>query len=262
MATVDQFMNLDDWLTEAEVFEENSRQIAALPDGSSDAVDEGEDTGSYNIASAVGNAVATAGPSWIDNLLTNVGNTIGPAALSYGIEQLFPGSTSAQRQMAGYQGGIPEYDVLRARVPNIPDPTRRPGSGGQRYFTDTQYVPRGQGNALQTDATAIAALNAANPAREVKMAGGGIAELSKGRYLGGATDGMADKVPANIDGQQEARLSHGEFVVPADVVSHLGNGNSDAGAKSLYSMMDRIRKARTGNKKQGKKINARKMLPA
>ena len=259
MATVDQFMNLDDWLTEAEVFEENSRQIAALPDGYDGyGVDEGADQGPGTIA----NAVATAGPSWIDSLLTNVGNTIGPAALSYGIEQLFPGSTSVQRQMAGYQGGIPEYDVLRERVPNIPDPTRRPGSGGQRYFTDTQYVPRGQGNALQTDATAIAALNAANPAREVKMAGGGIAELSKGRYLGGATDGMADKVPANIDGQQEARLSHGEFVVPADVVSHLGNGNSDAGAKSLYSMMDRIRKARTGNKKQGKKINARKMLPA
>ena len=253
------FDDLENWLEGQELYE---AQIAALPDGSSDAVDEGEDTGSYNIASAVGNAVATAGPSWIDSLLTNVGNTIGPAALSYGIEQLFPGSTSVQRQMAGYQGGIPEYDVLRERVPNIPDPTRRPGSGGQRYFTDTQYVPRGQGNALQTDATAIAALNAANPAREVKMAGGGIAELSKGRYLGGATDGMADKVPANIDGQQEARLSHGEFVVPADVVSHLGNGNSDAGAKSLYSMMDRIRKARTGNKKQGKKINARKMLPA
>ena len=75
-------MNLDDWLTEAEALEDYNRQIAALPDGSSDAVDEGEDTGSYNIASAVGNAVATAGPSWIDSLLTNVGNTIGPAALS------------------------------------------------------------------------------------------------------------------------------------------------------------------------------------
>jgi hypothetical protein len=73
---------------------------------------------------------------------------------------------------------------------------------------------------------------------------------------------MADKVPANIDGQQEARLSHGEFVIPADVVSHLGNGNSDAGAKTLFAMMDRVRKARTGSKKQGKKINARKMLPA
>jgi len=256
------YLDLDDWLTEAEALEDYNRQIAALPDGSSDAVDEGADQGPGTTASAVGNAVASAGSSWIDNLLTGIENVALPAALSYGVEQLFPGFNTTQITKAGYQGGIPEYDVIRERVPNIPDPTRRPGSGGQRYFTDTQYVPRGQGNALQTDAAAIAALNAANPAREVKMAAGGIAELSKGRYLDGATDGMADKVPANIDGQQEARLSHGEFVVPADVVSHLGNGNSDAGAKALFAMMDRVRKARTGNKKQGKKINARKMLPA
>ncbi len=73
---------------------------------------------------------------------------------------------------------------------------------------------------------------------------------------------MADKVPATIDGQQEARLSDGEFVIPADVVSHLGNGNSDAGAKVLKDMMDRVRKARTGNEKQGKEIDPKKFIPA
>ena len=73
---------------------------------------------------------------------------------------------------------------------------------------------------------------------------------------------MADKIPARIDGAQEARLSDGEFVIPADVVSHLGNGNSDAGAKVLKDMMDRVRKVRTGNKKQGKEINPKKFLPA
>jgi hypothetical protein len=73
---------------------------------------------------------------------------------------------------------------------------------------------------------------------------------------------MADKIKANIDGEQEARLSHGEFVIPADVVSHLGNGNSEAGAERLYAMMDRIREARTGTKKQGKQINPDKFLPA
>ena len=66
---------------------------------------------------------------------------------------------------------------------------------------------------------------------------------------------MADKIPARIEGEQEARLSDGEFVIPADVVSHLGNGNSDAGAKVLKDMMSRVRKARTGNKKQGKEID-------
>ena len=67
--------------------------------------------------------------------------------------------------------------------------------------------------------------------------------------------------PSNIDGVQPAKLSHGEFVIPADVVSHLGNGNSDAGAKVLYGMMDRVRKARTGTKKQGKQINPEKFTP-
>ena len=95
----------------------------------------------------------------------------------------------------------------------------------------------------------------------IGMADGGIA-MAKGRYLDGDTDGMADKISTTIDGDQEAALSHGEFVIPADVVSHLGNGNSDAGAKKLYAMMDRIREARTGTKEQGKKINPDKFLAA
>jgi hypothetical protein len=99
------------------------------------------------------------------------------------------------------------------------------------------------------------------------MAQGGIAEMAKGgranrpRYLRGETDGMQDRIPSNIDGVQPAKLSHGEFVIPADVVSHLGNGNSDAGAKVLYKMMDRVRHARTGNKKQGRQINPEKFTP-
>ena len=90
------------------------------------------------------------------------------------------------------------------------------------------------------------------------MAAGGIAQ---GRYLQGKTDGMADKINTSIDDKQPAKLSHGEFVIPADVVSHLGNGNSDAGAQRLYAMMDKVRHARTGSKKQGKKINPNKFMP-
>jgi hypothetical protein len=74
-------------------------------------------------------------------------------------------------------------------------------------------------------------------------------------YLGGITDGMTDEVPAHIDGKRPAALSDGEFVIPADVVSHLGNGNSNAGAQRLYEMMDQVRQARTGTAKQGKQIN-------
>ena len=93
------------------------------------------------------------------------------------------------------------------------------------------------------------------------MSGGGLAALGgKGMYLGGSTDGMADNIPASINGSEPARLSDGEFVIPADVVSHLGNGNSDAGAHQLHGMMDRIRKARTGNTKQGREINPTNFL--
>jgi len=99
-----------------------------------------------------------------------------------------------------------------------------------------------------------------DPNYKIPMANGGIA-IAKGRYLQGSTDGMADKIPSSIDGNQKAALSHGEFVIPADVVSHLGNGNSDAGADKLYQMMDRIRQARTGTKQQGKKINPDKFMP-
>ena len=82
------------------------------------------------------------------------------------------------------------------------------------------------------------------------------------RFLSGGGDGMSDDIPATINNNQPARLADGEFVVPADVVSHLGNGSSKAGAKQLYSMMDKVRKARTGNPKQGKQINPRKYLAA
>lgn len=95
-----------------------------------------------------------------------------------------------------------------------------------------------------------------------QYAEGGIARLAKGRYLNGESDGMADEVRANIDGRQEARLSDGEYVIPADVVSHLGNGNSSAGAKVLDEMLSRVRKQRTGNEKQGKEIDPRKVMPS
>jgi hypothetical protein len=99
-----------------------------------------------------------------------------------------------------------------------------------------------------------------------RMASGGISDLGSysdgGRMLKGPGDGMSDSIPASIAGRRPARLATEEFVVPADVVSGLGNGSSDAGARQLYAMMDRVRKARTGTKKQGREINPRKYTPA
>lgn len=226
-------------------------------------------------------------------------NVAAAAGGLYGLYQ-----SNRPQEKTGYQGGIPKYEAVREAAPNTYDPNRRPGSGGQRYFSQTQYAAPGEAAtaaraAAKEEAAGLEALNRANPARQErkdptvtaiqkgaesdkvregtdaskvietlpppKYATGGILALAKGgapRYLDGATDGMADKIPARIDGKQEARLSHGEFVIPADVVGHLGNGNSEAGAQRLYEMMDRIRKARTGTPKQGKQINPNKFLPA
>jgi hypothetical protein len=99
--------------------------------------------------------------------------------------------------------------------------------------------------------------------QQTTYAQGGIASVApqgQGYYLGGATDGMADQIPATIDNSQPAALSDGEFVIPADVVSHLGNGNSTAGATQLHGMMDKVRQARTGSTEQGREINPNKFL--
>jgi hypothetical protein len=125
------------------------------------------------------------------------------------------------------------------------------------------FNPKGmQGNSLGlTQAQVHGALKGV-PVKRAE--GGGIDGYAGGgglHYLKSAEDGMADKIPATIDNKQPAKLSGGEFVIPADVVSHLGNGNSEAGAKQLYDMMDRIRHARTGNKQQGKQINPAKFTP-
>ena len=97
-------------------------------------------------------------------------------------------------------------------------------------------------------------------------AAGGTASLGGysdgGRMLKGPGDGMSDSIPASIANKQPARLADGEFVVPADVVSHLGNGSTDAGARKLYSMMDKIRKARTGKKRQAPAVKADRYVPA
>ena len=173
-------------------------------------------------------------------------------------------------QMTGYQGKIPAYTASRMQVPGTFDPNRRPGSGGQRYFTDVDY----SGGDTSGAAAALQAANLSNPARQTRqapsiptpvpqtqtMAAGGIAGIAPPRFLRSATDGMSDEIPAMIDKKDPAALSGGEFVVPADVVSGIGNGNSDAGAKNLYEMMDKVRQARTGTTRQAPAINADKML--
>jgi hypothetical protein len=112
-------------------------------------------------------------------------------------------------------------------------PQRRPGEGGITYFSPIQYH-----------------YNAPAPTPTVTpmAAGGGISTLGGysdgGRLLRGPGDGVSDSIPATIGDKQPARLADGEFVIPARIVSEIGNGSSEAGARKLYAMMDRVQGAR------------------
>jgi hypothetical protein len=91
---------------------------------------------------------------------------------------------------------------------------------------------------------------------EARFASGGISHLGGysdgGRMLRGPGDGVSDSIPATIGDRQPARLADGEFVIPARIVSELGNGSSEAGARRLYAMMDRVQKARQKTVGKGK----------
>ena len=209
----------------------------------------------------------------------STGNKLIDMGINYGIQNSSLNQPGLTQFSVGYQGDVPDYAPVRERV--ALDPNRQAGGKGQRYFTDMQYADRpsadsptieaARANALKqkielNERNKSIAMPPASPQPQPNpitpmMAQGGIASMNQGYYLGGSTDGMADLVPASIDGTQEARLSDGEFVIPADVVSHLGNGNSDAGAKELHGMMDTVRKARTGREEQGIQIDPNKFMP-
>ena len=130
-------------------------------------------------------------------------------------------------------------------------------------------VPYAGGGIADLGASGYDRMVGEEPMYSSNMAAGGISNLGSysdyargGRMLKGPGDGMSDSIPASIAGKRPARLATEEFVVPADVVSHLGNGSSDAGAKQLYAMMDKVRTARTGRKSQGREINPQKYMPA
>jgi hypothetical protein len=155
--------------------------------------------------------------------------------------------------MAAYQAGGPVERMSQMNTAINPQGGMYP----QGMIDKTQY-------ALPTQRPTSMEVVEAGPQR--MFARGGIADLGSysdgGRMLKGPGDGMSDSIPGVIGGKQPARLADGEFVVPADVVSHMGNGSTDAGAKKLYAMMDKVRKARTGKKKQAPAVNTARFLPA
>jgi Ca2+-binding RTX toxin-like protein len=163
-----------------------------------------------------------------------------------------------------YKAPPETYDYAGADTVGYEDPYFQ-RFGPIVYSPPANYTGAGNPAATLAGGGVVEAASVNQP--DMFFADGGLLSLAQGgrtlppRYLGGITDGMADRVPAHIDGERPAALSDGEFVIPADVVSHLGNGNSSAGAKVLYEMMDRVRKARTGTKKQGREIDAHRFMP-
>ena len=148
---------------------------------------------------------------------------------------------------AGVMGGIGSFEPA-----GLPTQGRYSGPLSRFSYDPDKYRPQ----------MASGGLADSMPAKRMAM-GGHLGSYSDGgRLLKGPGDGMSDDIPAKIGKKQPARLADGEFVVPADVVSGIGNGSTEAGARKLYAMMDKVRHARTGTKKQGKEINSDKYMPA
>jgi hypothetical protein len=180
-----------------------------------------------NAANAGGGGDGPTGPSG-NNSGTVSGFTPGPVDLS-----------------------IPDVDM------SIPAPEAAPEALGD------------QGDAGDGDGVGVGDFARGGMPRGYAM-GGGLGSLGSysdgGRLLKGPGDGVSDSIPATIGRkQQPARLADGEFVIPARIVSELGNGSTDAGAKKLYAMMDRVQRARgktTGKNKVAANSRSDKYLPA
>jgi hypothetical protein len=181
-------------------------------------------------------------------------------------------------RIAGITGLTPDAVNQRYQAAMGPNMTaRRPGSGGVTYFSPMQYLTPAQAEAAKAPigptgqelAAPTSTDLSVTPAAEGGLMGyaaGGIANLGSysdgGRLLRGPGDGVSDSIPATIGGNQPARLADGEFVIPARIVSELGNGSTEAGARKLYAMMDRIKKARGKAKNIAADTKSDKHLPA
>ena len=168
----------------------------------------------------------------------NLGRGVGSLNLNTGAMGQSANARAAAAAEAKRKAEMPQFKMIGS-YNNIQVPADYIGGVGTNYYRDIsgKFIRRAEGGLIP-------------------------AAYAEGGYLQGPGDGMSDNIPANIDGNQSAALSTGEYVVSADVVSSLGNGSSEAGAKRLHAMMDRVRKATTGRKAQATEINPSKYMPA
>lgn len=183
---------------------------------------------------------------------------------------LSPGSTIARALLdTPFAGGIANAFSPPGSQPNYGVPVENAGTyAGMPAMGQTSYES-GVGNPGEGDGGFTNDAGGGEVSGSLGFAQGGISHLGDysdgGRLLRGPGDGISDSIPAMIGKKQPARLADGEFVVPARIVSELGNGSTEAGARKLYAMMDRIQKARKKTIGKGKvAANSRsaKYLPA
>jgi len=216
----------------------------------------GSDVAARTATDAPSGTQNVADPNYWTNLLAKLKNTGSPeqlAAIAGLMTASGMGNNGQQGIYKGYQGGIPNYVAQRTMNP-IPTTTtvpgvgsnpattipRRPGQGGIDYFSQMLYKNAPVQTAALTTAAAAGGI--------MRAALGGLSTLGNysdgGRLLRGPGDGVSDSIPATIGQKQPARLADGEFVIPARIVSEIGNGSTEAGARKLYAMMDRVQNVR------------------
>ena len=174
--------------------------------------------------------------------------------------------------LGGTQTPAPVEDVVGTMTPsgnNAIAGANAPTVGDPVSYGDPTESDPGGSSGDGTGGEARGGLNLNGKYYPPKYAQGGISNLGDysdgGRLLRGPGDGVSDDIPAMIGQKQQARLADGEFVVPARIVSELGNGSTEAGARQLYAMMDRVQKARkktVGKDKVATNSRAAKLLPA
>jgi len=209
-------------------------------------------------AAALAPAVMSASTTTPNNAITNLQNTVRPYTFTR-TPTAAPGAPgdASTAYFNQYFTALPTYQAGTNQSSTIPQTQPLAGGGLAKGFA--------RGDTLHGTIGGLRGVE-----RLTKMATGGISNLGSysdgGQLLRGPGDGVSDSIPAQIGQHQPARLAEGEFVVPARIVSELGNGSTNAGAKQLYSMIDRIqagrRKTVGGKHAYADDTNATNHLPA
>ena len=237
-------------------------------------------------------------PYWKDRMTYAAGGglmAIGGQAQDMNQNQMYPGSQlndgsyatpsqipqSTDVVSTGYEPRIDRYSGQMLAgggstyLPKSPDVSLSkftdsdPDTANKDALTATMLRLQKLGKSAKVPVTKLAATNVkglGDIGGDTTAAHGGLSNLGGysdgGRLLKGPGDGVSDSIPAQIGAKQPARLADGEFVIPARIVSEIGNGSTDAGARKLYAMMDRVQKKRRATKNVAANTKADKYLPA